>query len=371
MNMKKPKFYRSKTALPKGTKTIDALQSAFGELFFIEHPQISKGDPRAKSLLKNFLAKTIIDGVWVYYPWLHMAIRVPSEETYFRLRTARNRDLITEEEQTAYRNLVIGVAGLSVGSAIVASLVATGGPKRMKIADPDFIEITNLNRMRATLTDVGNNKAETTARQIWQLDPFAELEILEQGLQSAGLKDFLLQKPALDIFVDEMDDIAMKVAARFACRAARIPVVMATDNGDSIIVDVERFDVEPKQPIFHGRVHLSQEKLKNMNRSQFVTLSTKIIDPTYFTARQQQSILAIGKRLSGVAQLGTAASIAGAAIAYVVRRIANKEEMPSGRYVMGCEPTFIPKYDSIREKNIRKRDTLVFVKTLIASRRSS
>ena len=102
-----------------------------------------------------------------------------------------------------------------------------------------------------------------------------------------------------------------------------------------------------------------------------MTLSTKIIDPTYFTARQQQSILAIGKRLSGVAQLGTAASIAGAAIAYVVRRIANKEEMPSGRYVMGCEPTFIPKYDSVREKNIRKRNTVVFVKSLMASRGSS
>jgi hypothetical protein len=362
--MKKPKFYRSKSALPKGTKTIDALQSALGELFFIENPQASKSDPKTKSLLKAFLSRTKAEGSWVYYPWLKTAVRVPPEDTYFRLRTARNRDLITEEEQFAYRNAVVGVAGLSVGSAVVASLAATGGPKRLKIADPDFIEITNLNRMRATLVDVGSNKAEIAAQLVWELDPFAEIEVLPKGLRDAGLKDFLLQKPALNIFVDEMDDIAMKVAVRFACRAARIPVVMATDNGDSIIVDIERFDLEPKRPLFHGRVHLEPAALKNMTRSQFIALSTQIIDPTYFTIRQQQSILGIGKRLSGVAQIATAAAIAGAAISFVVRRIASGADMPSGRYVMGCEQTFIPRYDSAGEKKVRKQHTAAFIKAL-------
>lgn len=365
--MKKPKFYRLKSALPKGTKTIDAVPSAFGELFFIENPQVSKSDPRAKPLLKAFLAeKKHTQGLWVYYPWLHTAVRVPPEDVYYRLRIARNRDLITEEEQSAYRAAVVGVAGLSVGSAVVASLVATGGPKHMKIADPDFVEITNLNRMRATLPDIGSNKAEVAAEQVWEIDPFAELEVLNRGLQSEALKDFLLKKPALDVFVDEMDDIAMKVAVRFACRAARIPVVMATDNGDSIIVDIERFDLEPKRPIFHGKVTLPKTKLENLSRDQFIALSTAIIDPTFFTTRQQQSILAIGTRLSGVAQLGTAATIAGAAIAYVVRRIASGAEMPSGRYVMGCEPTFIPAYNSAREKKVRERATRAFMKALAA-----
>lgn len=363
--MKKPKFYRLKSALPKGTKTIDAVPSALGELFFIENPQVSKSDPRAKPLLKAFLAeKRSVEGLWVYYPWLQTAVRVPPEDVYYRLRTARNRDLITEEEQSAYRAAVVGVAGLSVGSAMVASLVATGGPKHMKIADPDFVEITNLNRMRATLIDIGRNKAEVATEQAWEIDPFADIEILNKGISDTVLKDFLSKKPALDVFVDEMDDIAMKVAVRFACRAARIPVVMATDNGDSIIVDIERFDLEPKRPLFHGRVHLEPAALKNMTRSQFIALSTQIIDPTYFTTRQQQSILGIGKRLSGVAQIATAATIAGAAISFVVRRIASGADMPSGRYSMGCEQTFIPNYDSASEKKARKRNTVAFIKAL-------
>lgn len=361
--MKKLRFYHSESALPKDVKKVDALRSAFQELFFIENPHISKSDLKSKLALKKFLDEKKREGAWAYYPWLKTAVRIPSEDIYFRLRTARNRDLITDEEQVAYRNMVVGICGLSVGSAVVASLVATGGPKRMKIADPDFIEITNLNRMRASLADVGGNKAEVTAKCIWELDPFAELEVLHHGLQSADLKDFL-QKPEIDIFVDEMDDIAMKVAVRFACRAARIPVVMATDNGDSIIVDIERFDLEPKRPIFHGRVHLQQVVLKNMTRSQFIALSTKIIDPNLFTTRQQQSILAIGERLSGVAQIGTAATIAGAALSYVVRRIANGEEMPSGRYVMSCEQTFIPGYNDDSSKKKRSLETFAFIKAL-------
>ena len=84
----------------------------------------------------------------------------------------------------------------------------------MKIADPDIIEITNLNRMRATAFDIGNNKADVAAQNVWEIDPFAEIEVWNEGVHLAKLKDFLLRKPALDIFVDEMDDISMKVAAR-------------------------------------------------------------------------------------------------------------------------------------------------------------
>ena len=369
--MKKPKFYRLKSELPRGTTCIDALTGSIRELFFIEHPHVHKDDPRAEELFRVFRSTVSVRDTWVYYPWHSIAVHIPSEDVYYRLRTARNRNLISNEEQQVYRSAVVGVAGLSVGSAVVASLTATGGPKHMKLADPDIIEITNLNRMRATLTDVGSNKAETLARKVWEVDPFADIEVWNKGIQRNDLTDFLFKKPAIDIFVDEMDDIAMKVAARFACRAAKIPVVMATDNGDSIIVDIERFDKEPKRPIFHGRVKLTQSQVANMNRSKFIALSTKIIDPTYFTGKQQQSILAIGKELSGIAQIGTAATIAGAALAFVVRRIANGDEMPSGRYVMGCEPTFIPNYNSASEKKKRKRDTANFLKAMTSPKKSA
>src|SRR3989344_1332421 len=319
--MQKLRIYRVKSALQRGTKHIDALGSALGELFFIEHPRLYKSDPRAKALLAAYRKKSRIKSVWAYYPWRRTAVRIPEERAYFRLRTARNRDLITTQEQSAYRRAVVGVAGLSVGSAAVASIVATGGPRRLKIADPDIIEITNLNRIHATLLDIESNKALVSAQAVWEVDPFAEIDIWPQGIHQTDVETFISGAPKLTVFVDEMDDIGMKFACRAACRAARVPVLMATDNGDSIIIDVERFDLEPKRAIFHGRVPLPQGDMGQLSRSQFVALANQIIDPAYFTKRQQQSILGIGKHLAGIAQIATAAAIAGAAIAFAVRRI--------------------------------------------------
>jgi len=57
-----------------------------------------------------------------------------------------------------------------------------------------------------------------------------------RGVQRDDLEEFIEGSPRLDVFVDEMDNIELKVAARVACKKARVPVVMATDNGDGIIV---------------------------------------------------------------------------------------------------------------------------------------
>ena len=118
-----------------------------------------------------------------------------------------------------------------------------------------------------------------------------------------------------------------------------MPVVMATDNGDGVIVDVERFDIEPERPIFHGRVDPAIADTAK-TRAEFIAAASAIIDPAYFTERQTLSLSNIGKTLSGVAQIGSAVAIAGAAISYVVRQIAIGADMPSGRYVISCEQAF-------------------------------
>lgn len=354
-----PRLYKTASALPKGTRRVDALTGAMNELFFIDHPAVSKKHPQAPERLATFLKKTKAKSVWAYYPWRRTAVRIPDESTYYRLRTARNRDLIPEEEQRSYRACAVGIAGLSVGSAALASLVATGGPVRLKIADPDTIEITNLNRIRATLLDVAQNKAVVAARSAWELDPFARIELWDRGIRADTLARFI---KGLDIFVDEMDDIGMKVACREACKKARVPVLMATDNGDSVIVDVERYDLEPRRPLFHGRVTLPAGNLSDLSREAFVALANQIIDPALFTDRQRDSIAAIGTRLSGVAQIATAASLSGAAIAFAVRRIGAGLPMPSGRYEMGCEESLIPGYTSLKARRARQEHARAFMR---------
>lgn len=352
----RPEFYSDESKVPAGAILLDVTEQAHKELFFVEQPHLRKDSPEAQTLLTEYLQSHVLPTVWVYLPWKNTAIHIPNEEIYFKLRTARNRNLITESEQVAVRAKSVGIAGLSVGSSVVTSLVATAGPKTIRLADPDTIDITNLNRINATLLDVGQNKTTTTAKRAWELDPFLDLQLFEEGVTHESLPDFV-SNPKLDVFVDEMDAIALKIESRHVCKRFGVPVVMATDNGDSVIVDVERFDLEPERPIFHGRVDITPEELAGMNRDMFVKLANRIIDPKFFTERQQKSIMEIGKTLSGVPQLSTAATIAGSAVSFVVRRILLGEDMPSGRYVISCEESFIPNYNDIEERATRDKST--------------
>lgn len=252
---------------------------------------------------------------------------INDERAYFQERTMRNRNVITAEEQEKFRDGVIGIAGLSVGSSILMAIVQSGGPKKIKIADFDVVEVSNLNRMRATISDLGVSKTEVAARQVKSLDPFAELTLFEKGLTADNLEDFL---NGLDVFIDEMDSIDLKIAAREICKKRGISVVMATDNGDGAIVDVERFDQEPGRAIFHGRLEGVDIK------ENWLTVANAIIGEEYLTERMKSSL----KHGPPVPQLGTGAGIAGSCVAYVVRMMLTDQPMKSGKYIISPENIF-------------------------------
>jgi len=337
-----------------GADILDAYSTAIQELFFIQNPQLKKNSTESTALLKKFVKESTVKKCYVYYPWKNLVVCTVDEQTYFLLRTSRNRNIISSQEQQAYRNLSVGIAGLSVGSCIVNALTISGGPKHMKIADFDVLEVTNLNRIRGSLTQIGQNKITIAAEAIWELDPFAKLTLYEKGLDKNNISNFLLDNSRLDIFIDEMDSLDVKILARILCKEHRIPVIMATDNGDGIILDIERFDKEPNRPIFHGL--LDNEDLDQVKRTDYKTwlkLATKIVGPEYLTPKMQQSLLGIGTKIPAVPQLGTTAAIAGSAVAFVARRIANGDDVPSGRYLFGLEEKLIPHYmdsDSIKKR---------------------
>lgn len=333
---------------------IDAFSSALEELFFIDHPQYKKGQPTVAEALSEYLANSSIKPIFIHYSWKSMVVKTVPEDLYFKLRTARNRYIISEEEQESYRKMHVAIAGLSVGSAILSSIVINGGCKKMKIADFDTAEITNLNRMRAKITDIGKNKTYIAAHEVWELDPYAELELWDSGISKDTINKFILD-PKVDVFVDEMDSLDLKIAARFACKEAGIPVLMATDNGDGILLDVERYDIDPSLPIFHGLLgEVAPSDFENLDYKMWLQLATKIVGPTYLTERMQESLSVIGKEISSVPQLGTTANIAGAAISYSLRRLASGLSLPSGRYVISLEEKIIPEYMS--EHSIKQRE---------------
>jgi molybdopterin/thiamine biosynthesis adenylyltransferase len=115
-------------------------------------------------------------GSWVYYPWRNQLTHLLPKSTFRDLRLDRNRHRITHAEQSVLLDKCIGIVGLSVGSAGLTTMVLEGVGGRFRIADFDALDVSNLNRLRASVLDVGVNKAVMAARAILEIDPYLEVE---------------------------------------------------------------------------------------------------------------------------------------------------------------------------------------------------
>lgn len=268
----------------------------------------------------------------VVYPWRQAVVRVPDSSTFYRLRTARNRFLISSFEQSRWAESMIAVAGLSVGASLLNVCALTGG-RNFRIADPDVLGPTNLNRLAGSVCDLGVSKANLATRRVLEADPYCRVEAFDAGVTAETVDAFLGgDGRCADVVLEEVDSIAMKVEIRKQARTRRIPVVMVTDNGDDVIVDVERYDLDPAYPLFHGRAgaidDLSVTELTDpANR---LRLAGAIVGDDV-TPRMAQSLTEVGKTIPTWPQLGTAATLAGAVGALTARQIVCGHPVTSGR----------------------------------------
>ena len=95
---------------------------------------------------------------YAHFPWRNALVKIPGPRTFRRLRLDRNRHKLTASQQAAAGELRIGVVGLSVGHAISLTLALEGLAGELRLADFDDLELTNMNRIPATLMDIHDNK---------------------------------------------------------------------------------------------------------------------------------------------------------------------------------------------------------------------
>ncbi|MGN2641193.1 ThiF family adenylyltransferase [Nocardia takedensis] len=260
-------------------------------------------------------------------------VKLPDPETFRRLRTARNRHLIDEREQRRWSSALIGVAGLSVGASALTTCALTGAT-RFRLADRDTLGLTNLNRLVSSVRDIGTPKVELAHRRVLDLDPFSEVETFPLGYTADTAEAFLgVGTEPLTVVLEEMDDAAAKIDLRRRARAAGIPVLMATDNGDNAILDVERYDLDRGYPLFHGRAgDLTDLDLSVLADPRERVRIAGLIVGTDITPRTRYSLTEVGRSLPSWPQLGTAATVAGAVAAFAARLIVCGHPLESGRY---------------------------------------
>jgi len=327
------------------------------ELFAINNPEkvYAPAFPELFELYKQTLQKKhtlYAHGLWTFYPWNGTLVHILKDEDFQKVRTARNRYLIDETEQSKFYNSTVGIGGLSVGNSVVLSIVLQGGAKHVKIADFDNLGLTNLNRIRGSITQLGLNKTEMTARQIYEINPYAKIELFPEGLTQKNLEKFF---SGLDIVIDELDNIAIKYLIREYAKKHKVPLVMGADNGDNAVVDIERYDLNPNTPFFHGRIgKTSYEELTSLDKFGIGKTITKHIGPENIGKRMQDSLMAMGKTIVSWPQLGGAALLNGSAVAYCVRKILNGQPLEGNRCIVSLDELFIPDYNSKTKQKQRK-----------------
>jgi molybdopterin/thiamine biosynthesis adenylyltransferase len=264
---------------------------------------------------------------WAYYPWRRTVVAVLGPQGFRTLRLDRNRNNITTREQARLNSLTIGVAGLSVGHVIAHTLALQGLCGSIRLADFDHLELSNLNRVPATVFDLGLNKAHVAARRIAELDPYLAVDVFDAGLTADNLDAFL---DGLDIVVEECDSLDMKVALRMAARDRRLPVLMATSDRGR--VDVERFDQDPDRPILHGLLgDLDIELLPGMSIREKIPYMLRYDEAERVSPRTAASLIEIDRSLSTWPQLASDVIVGASALAEAVRRVGLGEELRSGR----------------------------------------
>ncbi len=322
------------------------------ELFGIQNPTLVRTpnyNAKFAEHFKQLQVKVPIwqQGVWVYFPWISTLSHILLEEEFFIVRTARNQELISKDEQKQYYDGVVGVGGLSVGNSAALAIVLSGGARHIKLADFDTLDLSNLNRIRAGVDVLGVPKVEVTVRQIYLLNPYSEVEIFSQGLTKETIPQFF---DGLDVMIDELDSLEIKYLVRDEAQKQKIPIVMAADCAESGIVDVERYDLIPQPQFFHGRLgDITYEQLLGLDKRAIGALIARHVGIENHNERMLESLEALGKTIVSWPQLGPTALLNSAAIAFSVRQILTHKPLIDNRAIISLEAHLDPTFtDSMR-----------------------
>jgi adenylyltransferase/sulfurtransferase len=120
----------------------------------------------------------------------------------------------------ATRVLIVGLGGLGCPAATYLVLAGVG---RLRIVDPDRVELTNLHRQPLYgEADVGRPKIEAAAARLRSLNGEVEIEPVAERLDAANADSLLA---GCDVAIDGTDNFEARYALAEACAGTKTPHV--------------------------------------------------------------------------------------------------------------------------------------------------
>ena len=325
----------------QGVQIIDTLTSQLTDLLKIKHPLTDLKPKALKQLTKIHTHHIPLHqyGNWFYYAWNNTLVHVLPEDEFIEVRTNRNKYKISHAEQMQLKQKKIGIVGMSLGSAIALALATERNFGEIRLADFDEIELANLNRLPFGVQCIGMSKALLTARKISEIDPYLRVKVFEQGIDRQTIMDFIDPQDKLDLIIEECDDVEIKFLTRLAAKKHCIPVLMET-NGRPML-DIERFDLEPERPIFHGWIedlnHWKWSEIQALSRREKMSYLLRFVRDEGLTDILRVSLSEMGKSLTGYCQPASTFTIGSGLSCEATRKILLGKHQQSGRYIMDVD----------------------------------
>lgn len=332
---------------------IDEIYNQLKELIRLQNPGLKLVPADYDVLIKKHIQNIDMRqyGVWVFYPWSNRFVHLLDENEFIEVRTSRNQYKISPEERDILSKKKIGVIGLSVGQSVSVTLAMERICGELRLADFDALELTNLNRIRTGVHNLGLLKVYAVAREIAEIDPFLNVICFADGLTESNMDDFFLRNGKLDLVVEESDGFDIKILSRYKARDLMVPVIM--EASDRCMVDVERFDLETNRPILHGIVQqLDIPTLKSLkSNEEKIPYMFDILGIHSTSAKLKASMLEMQQTLTTWPQLASAVTMGGGITADVSRRILLNDFKSSGRFYVDIDELIgDPKIETKKEK---------------------
>jgi len=195
-----------------------------------------------------------------------------NEKSYYE-RTQRNHFWLGGiEGQNKLKDLRVGIAGLGGMGSNLAEIMVRLGVGHIKIADPDTIDYSNINRqVIANRKTVGMKKAEASAAELRTIAEDFELVVYDKGITDENAEEFAGD---LDIIIDEIDVFPLQahVWLHQAARKKNIPLY----SGFIIGMGTHVYKFQGSQYTFED---FMLNDIKQIQKPDFAFLVDRFVNP--------------------------------------------------------------------------------------------
>lgn len=182
------------------------------------------------------------------------------DPNFYIERTDRNIGWITREEQASLQHKTVGISGCGGMGGLIASILLRVGVGRIKIADTEVFDVSNINRQfGATRNTVGVSKAFSTARMLRDITDDTTIDVYPRGINEKDVDHFL---EGCDIVLDEIEywAVAARILLHHKARTKKIPVI----NCNTIGFGTRLFFFSPTSATMEECMELSYNEAKDL-----------------------------------------------------------------------------------------------------------